>query len=108
MIYFDLARRAPNPGVQSGDVIFWLAKLGSHHLQAQSSVATVPAAAAQQGLATRCSVPERARAPGYIRERTQARRKDDHASRRPGPINVTGPGQSGAQSVTQRLTAVSG
>ena len=45
-------------------MIFGLAKLGSPHVQAQSSVATVPAAAALQGLATRCSVLERARAPG--------------------------------------------
>ena len=56
----------------------WLAKLGRPHLQAQSSVATGPAAAAQPGPATCRSVLERARAPGYRRERTQARRKDDH------------------------------
>ena len=85
-------------------MIFWLAKLGSPHLQAQSSVATGPAAAAQQGPATLRRVLERARALGYSK-RTQARREDDHPSLRPGPTNVTGPGQSGAQSVTQWLTA---
>ena len=91
MVYFDHARPAQNPWIQSGDMILGLAKLGSPHLQAQCFVATGPAASAKPG---RRPAAAYLNGPGPRTAAANGRGSAGGRSSAPAArANVTGPGQ---------------